>query len=199
MQDQQGDLDSRPPRGTLETIHSNTNEMEVLRLTNQRLLRELENLTRQIQCPQEARQAREGHNTIPQEEQQHLDPPREADGEGETSRVRERDPYLPPREGRNEEAHDGNNKNNEPVPHQQGMEERSWEQRFRGIQQELSHMKEAVKGQAPVSLDALVQQTESPFMARVLHFPFPAKFIMPQIKEFDGTKDLVDHLNTYKN
>ena len=55
-------------------------------------------------------------------------------------------PYPPPREGRNEEMHEEDDRNNEPIPHQKGMEERSWEQRFRGIQQELSHMKEAVKG-----------------------------------------------------
>ena len=48
-------------------------------------------------------------------------------------------------------------------------------------------------------MDALVQQTESPFTARVLHFPFPTKFRMPHIEAFDGTKDPVDHLNTYKN
>ena len=60
-------------------------------------------------------------------------------------------------------------------------------------------MKEAVKGQAPVSMDALVQQTESPFTAEVLHFPLPAKFRIPQIETFDGTKDPIDHLNTYKN
>ena len=59
-------------------------------------------------------------------------------------------------------------------------------------------MKEAIKGRAPVSMDALVQQTESPFIAGVLHFPLPAKFRMPQIEAFDGTKDPVDHLNTYK-
>ena len=60
-------------------------------------------------------------------------------------------------------------------------------------------MKEVVKGRAPFSMDALVQQTESPFTARVLHFPLPAKFKMPHIETFDGTKDHVDHLNTYKN
>ena len=60
-------------------------------------------------------------------------------------------------------------------------------------------MKETVKGRAPVSMDVLVEQTESPFMAEVLHFPLPAKFKMPQIETFDGTKDLVDYLNTYKN
>ena len=60
-------------------------------------------------------------------------------------------------------------------------------------------MKEAVKGRAPVSMDTLVQQTESPFTAGVLHFPILAKFRMPQIETFDGTKDPIDHLNTYKN
>ena len=60
-------------------------------------------------------------------------------------------------------------------------------------------MKEVVKGQTPDSMDTLVQQTESLFTAKVLHFPLLAKFRMPQIEAFDGTKDPVDHLNTYKN
>ena len=54
-------------------------------------------------------------------------------------------------------------------------------------------MKEAVKGQAPISMDALVQQTESSFTAGVLHFPLPTKFRMLQIEAFDGMKDPVDH------
>ena len=44
-------MDSRPPGGTLETVQVNTNEVEALRVTNQHLLKELEQLTRQIQCP----------------------------------------------------------------------------------------------------------------------------------------------------
>ena len=44
-----------------------------------------------------------------------------------------------------------------------------------------------------------MQQTESPFTAEVLHFPLPAKFRMPQVEAFNGVKDPVDHLNTYKN
>ena len=55
MQDQPGDVDSRPP-GALETMQANTDEVEALRLTNQRLIGELERLTRQMQRPQEARQ-----------------------------------------------------------------------------------------------------------------------------------------------
>ena len=60
-------------------------------------------------------------------------------------------------------------------------------------------MKEVIKGRASDFMDTLVQQTESPFTAEVLHFPLPAKFKMPQIEAFDGTKYPVDHLNTYKN
>ena len=59
-------------------------------------------------------------------------------------------------------------------------------------------MKEAVKGRAPISMDALVQQMESIFTAEVLYFPLPAKFRMPLIEAFDGIKDPIDHLNTYK-
>ena len=85
------------------------------------------------------------------------------------------------------------------ILYQQEIVERSWEQRFRDIQQELSHMNETVKGRAPVSMDALVQQTESPFMTGVLHFPLLGKFRMPQIETFDEMKDPINHLNTYKN
>ena len=108
-------------------------------------------------------------------------------------------PPPPPGEDLNEERHGMNNKSDGPILYQQEIEEQSWEQRFRDIHRELSHIKEAVKGRAPVSMDALVQQTESPFTAGVLHFPFPIKFRMPQIETFDGTKDPIDHLSTYKN
>ena len=48
-------------------------------------------------------------------------------------------------------------------------------------------------------MDTLVQQIESPFTAKVLHFPLPVKFRTPQVEAFDGTRVPVDHLNTYKN
>ena len=60
-------------------------------------------------------------------------------------------------------------------------------------------MREVVRGRAPDTMDTLVQQTESPYTAEVLHFPLPAKFRMPQVEAFDDTRDPVDHLNTYKN
>ena len=117
MQDQQGNVDSRPPAGALETIHDNTNEMEALRLTNQRLIRELEQLTRQMQRPREVRQAQKGHNTTPQEEQPHLGPPREAEIEAKSNRAKGHEPHLTPREERNEAILEGNVENDELTPH----------------------------------------------------------------------------------
>ena len=147
-------------------------------MTNQHLLKELEQLTRQIRRPQETQQARKDQNPVTREEQ-HLNPRQEADREGETSHTREHDPYQPPGEDHNEE--------------------RSWEQRFRDIQQEISHMKVTVKGRAPVSMDALVQQTESPFTVGVLHFPLPEKFKKATDRDIRRNKRPIDHLNLYKN
>ena len=111
----------------------------------------------------------------------------------------EHDPYRPPGEDCNEERQGGNNRGRWTHPLPAGDRERSRKQCFRDIQQELSHMKETVKGRAPVFIGTLVQQTESPFTSGVLHFPLPAKSRMPQIETFDGTKDPVEYLSTYKN
>ena len=112
---------------------------------------------------------------------------------------REPDPYKPPGEDLNEGIPSRNDRGNGPTLYQPEIGERSWEQHFRDIQQELSRVRETVKERAPVSMDVLVQQTECPFRAEVLHFPLPVKFRMPPIETFNGTKDPVDHLNTYKN
>ena len=196
MQDPPGDMNSRPP-GTVEMIQANTNEVEALRLINQRLVEELEQLTRQIQHQQETRQTQEGHNLPPREEQLGRDIPQGIEAEAESSQARGHGPPLAPTEEENEAMP---RRQFEALNHPQlEAREQSWEQRFRNLQQELSRVKEVVKGRAPDTMDTLVQQTESPFTAEVLHFPLPAKFRMPQVETFDGAKDPVDHLNTYKN
>ena len=198
LQNQQSNADSQPP-GALETMQANTNEVEALRLTNQRLTEELEQLTRQMRRPQEARQIQEGHNIPPHEGQHNIGTPRGAETEIESSRARGHGPHLAPEGEGNEETlgeHVGDGELHHPQP---GAGEQSWEQRFKSLQQELSRVREVVRGRAPDTMDTLVQQTESPYTAEVLHFPLPSKFRMPQVEAFDGTRDPVDHLNTYKN
>ena len=106
---------------------------------------------------------------------------------------------MAPGEGGNEATLGGHARNKELRHPQQGAGGLSWEQRFKNLQRELSRVKEVVRGRTPDTMDTLVQQTESPFTAEVLHFPLPEKFRMPQVEAFDGAKDPIDHLNTYKN
>ena len=122
-----------------------------------------------------------------------------AETEAKSSRTRGHGPHLAPG-GVGKEATLREHVENGELRHpQKGAGEQSWEQRFRNLQQELGRVKEVVKGRAPDTMDTLVQQTESPYTAEVLHFPLPAKFRMPQVEAFDGTRDPVDNLNTYKN
>ena len=101
MQDPPSDADSRLP-GALETMQANTDEVEALRLTNQRLLGELEKLTRQMQRPREARKTQEGHNITPHEGQHILGTPQGAETEAESSRAKGHGPHLAPGEEGNE-------------------------------------------------------------------------------------------------
>ena len=121
MRDPPGDVDNRPP-DTLEAMQANTNKVEALRLVNQRLIGELEQLTRQIQSPQDTCQTQEGHNFPPHEGQHNLDIPRGAEIEAESSRAW------------GHEATPGGHVGNEELLHpQQGTGERSWEQRFKSL------------------------------------------------------------------
>ena len=147
MQDPPGDMDSRP-LGTVEAMQANTNEVEVLRVVNQRLVEELEQLTRKMQHPRETRQTQEGHNLPPREEQLGHDIPQGIEAEAESSRARGHGPPLAPAEEENEAI--PKPLVNEALHHPQlGAGEQSWEQRFRNLQQELSRVKEVVKGQLP--------------------------------------------------
>ena len=113
MQDQPGGVDSQPP-GTLETLKANTDEVEALRLTNQCLIGELEQLTRQMQRPREARQTQEGRNVTPHEGKHNLGTPRGDETEAESSRAKGHDPHLTPGEEGNEATLGGHVGNEEP-------------------------------------------------------------------------------------
>ena len=95
MQDQPGNADSRLP-DALETLQANTDEVEALRLTNQRLTEDLEQLTRHMRRPREARQTQEGHEIPPHEGQHNIGTPRGVETEAESSRAQGHGPHLAP-------------------------------------------------------------------------------------------------------
>ena len=56
----------------------------------------------------------------------------------------------------------------------------------------------ALKGQVSSDLDDLVNRIDSPFTTAVNFFPLPHNFHMLQIDSYDGVKDPLDHLETFK-
>ena len=132
MQDLPRDADNRPP-GTLEAMQANTNEVEALRLINQLLIGELEQLTMQIQRPRDTRKTQEGHNFPPHEKQPNLDIPRGPETEAESSRFRGHGPQLTLGEEGNEVTLGGHVGNEELRHPPQEAGELSWEQRFKSL------------------------------------------------------------------
>ena len=55
-----------------------------------------------------------------------------------------------------------------------------------------------LKGRVSSDLDDLVNRTDSPFIESVNSFPLPHKFRMLKIDSYNGVKDLLDHLETFK-
>ena len=69
---------------------------------------------------------------------------------------------------------------------------------MQAIKEQMEVMMNALKGRVSSDLDDLVNRTNSPFTASVNSFPLPHKFRMPQIDSYDGVKDPLDHLETFK-
>ena len=59
-------------------------------------------------------------------------------------------------------------------------------------------MMNVLKGQVSSDLNDLVHQTDSPFTASVTSYPLPPKFRMPQVENYDRSKDPLDHLESFK-
>ena len=66
------------------------------------------------------------------------------------------------------------------------------------MMERMDFMMNALKGRVLNDLDELVHRTNSPFIALITSFPLPVKFCMLQIKAYDGSKDPLDHLESFK-
>ena len=66
------------------------------------------------------------------------------------------------------------------------------------MRKEMDELRKAIKRQTDRSLDKMVRTTDSSFTTAVLECPVPSKFRLPQLEPFNGLKDPLDHLNTFK-
>ena len=69
---------------------------------------------------------------------------------------------------------------------------------IQAMKEQMKVMMNALKGRVSSDLDNLVNRTDSLFIAAVNSFPLPHKFRMPHIDSYDGVKDPLDRLETFK-
>ena len=69
---------------------------------------------------------------------------------------------------------------------------------LREMRKEMDELRNVIKGKTDQSLERIVRKTDSPFTIAVQECPVPSKFRLPQLEPFNGLKDPLDHLNTFK-
>ena len=69
---------------------------------------------------------------------------------------------------------------------------------MQAMKEQMEVMMNALKGRVSSDLDDLVNRTDSLFIIPVNSYPLPQKLRMPQIESYDGVKDPLDHLETFK-
>ena len=66
------------------------------------------------------------------------------------------------------------------------------------MRREMDELRNAIKEKTNCNLDGMVRRMDSPFTTKVLECPMPPKFRLPQLELFDGLKDSLDHITTFK-
>ena len=69
---------------------------------------------------------------------------------------------------------------------------------MQAMKEQMEVMMNALKGRVSSDLDDLVNRTDSLFTIPVNSCPLPQKFQMLQIESYDGVKDPLNHLETFK-
>ena len=69
---------------------------------------------------------------------------------------------------------------------------------LREMKREMDELRNAIREKTDQSLVRIVRKTDSPFTVAVQECLVPSKFCLPQLEPFDGLKDPLDHLNTFK-
>ena len=67
---------------------------------------------------------------------------------------------------------------------------------LRSMMREMDELKD--EGKKKKNLDGMVKRIDSPFTLKVLECPLPPKFRLLQLESYDGLKDPLDHITTFK-
>ncbi|XP_059629713.1 uncharacterized protein LOC132272621 [Cornus florida] len=66
------------------------------------------------------------------------------------------------------------------------------------LKAKMEDVMQAMKGKGIAAINGLMQRTNLLFSPSVMKCPLPSKFRMPTIESFDGTKNPLDHLETFQ-
>ena len=69
---------------------------------------------------------------------------------------------------------------------------------LRDMRKEMDELRNAMREKMDRNLDGMVRRIDLLFTAKVLECPMPPKFRLPQLESFDGLKDSLDHITTFK-
>ena len=72
------------------------------------------------------------------------------------------------------------------------------ENELRNMRKEMDELKSAMKDKGEENLDGMIRRTDSPFTTKVLNHPLLPKFCLPQLESYDGSKDPLDHIESFK-
>ena len=66
------------------------------------------------------------------------------------------------------------------------------------MRKEVDELKSAIKDKGRENLDGMIRRTNSPFTNEVLNHPLPPKFRLSQLESYDGSKDPLDHIESFE-
>ena len=66
------------------------------------------------------------------------------------------------------------------------------------MRKEMDELKSDMKDKGEENLNGMIRRTDSPFTTEVLNRPLPSKFRLPQLESYDGSKDPLDHIESFK-
>ena len=71
------------------------------------------------------------------------------------------------------------------------------ENELHDMRKEMDELKSAMKDKGEENLDGMIRRTDSPFTIEVLNCSFPPKLCLPQLESYDGSKDPLDHIESF--
>ena len=79
-----------------------------------------------------------------------------------------------------------------------GKDSTKVENELRNMRKEMDELKSTIKDKGGENLDGMIRRTDSSFTNEVLNRPFLPKFHLPQLESYDGSKDPLDHIESFK-